>query len=233
MGVLGVLDTGVLLGITIETDAHHQECLQYAVTSERCLVPPASQAEFQYKEPEIRERLHDELTAHRQEVSREVHDENLSPSTIGWIQANLLDREMDTFRFLYAYYEQLRSQSRYDQLLKDQIIYDLEEMEFEVWDDAAADEGGLDSLVNEWSDPVPTYPELERDLLICEGDDPTVCLECHHIAIEHLDESTELATTNPRHFIDHVDGEPESREANILRLTSIASIEDLAWDGTV
>ena len=229
---ISVLDTGVLLGATIEKDTHHEECIDYLRTKETCYVTPAVEREFDTKDRDIRETLSDEISQHRHDVSSEVDDQTLSPSAIDWIRTNLLNQELNSYRFLDQYYQNLRSEARFSTIDRLQVISDLEEMEFEVWEDETEEYGGLESLVDYWDDPIPSYPDVEHELLICEGDDPIVCIEAHHIATEEQP-PTELATANPRHFIRQVGDEPETREANILRVTNLDAVADRSWDGDV
>lgn len=229
---VSVLDTGVLLGATIETDTHHEECIDYLLTKEICYVTPTVKREFDTKDEDIRTTLADEISQHRHDVSTEVDSQILSPNTIDWIRTNLLDRQLNSYRFLEQYYQNLRGEARFSTIDRLQVISDLEEMEFEVWEDESTEYGGLDSLVERWDDPIPSYPNIKRELLIHEGDDPIVCIEAHHIAIEEP-QATELATTNPRHFIRRVGDEPETREENILRVTAIDAVVDRSWDGSV
>lgn len=232
MPEISVLDTGLLLGATVEKDTHHEECIEYLLERDICYVTPTVEAEFEHKGEEIRSTLADEISQHRQDVSTEVENERLSPGTIDWIQTNLLDRSLNSYRFLQEYYQTLRNKARFSNIERLQVVSDLEEMEFEVWEDESESYGGLESLIEYWVDPIPSYPEVERELLIYEGDDPVVCVEAHHIAAQEQP-ATELATTNPRHFIRQVGDEPESREENILRVTDLAAVVDQSWDGTV
>lgn len=227
---ISVLDTGVLLGATIEKDTHHKECINYLLTKRTCYVTPTVEREFDTKDEDIRETLSDEISQHRQDVSVEVENQTLSPSAIDWIRTNLLSQELNSYRFLDQYYENLRDEARFSAIDRLQVISDLEEMEFEVWEDETEEYGGLESLVEYWDRPIPTYPGVKQELLICEGDDPIVCLEAHHIATEKQSQ-TELATTNPRHFIRQVGDEPETREKNILRVTNLDAVVDRSWDG--
>lgn len=226
---ISVLDTGVLIGATIQKDTHHEECIEYLLTKETCFLTPTVEREFDNKEEDIRETLSDEITQHRHDVSNEVDNQTLSPSTIDWIRTNLLTRELNSYRFLSRYYQNLRNEARYATIDRLQVISDLEEIEFEVWQDETEEYGGLESLVEYWDEPIPSYPDVAHDLLIHEGDDPIVCIEAHHIATEKPS-STELATTNPRHFIRQVGDEPETREKNILRVTNLDAVVDQSWD---
>jgi len=233
MGLAKVLDTGVLLGVTIEKDAHHELCYEYVTKGGPCYITPTVDDEFSNKEEEIRGDLHSELTTHRTRFISEVDSDALSPGAIDWVRSNLLDRdEMDSFRYLEAYYQKKRKEARYRRLDKLEVSKDLEDMEMEVWEDAAEDEGGYESLITYWEAGVDEYPEVKRNLLIYEGDDCDVCLEAHHVAT-CIDDDTELGTTNKKHFIDTVAGEPMSREENILAETDLDSIRNLAWDGSV
>lgn len=229
---ISVLDTGLLIGATIEKDTHHEECIEYLLGRDVCYVTPTVEREFEHKDEEIRSTLADEISQHRQDVSTEVDNERLSPEAIDWIRRNLLDRGFKSYRFLERYYQNLRGDARFSNIDRLQVISDLEEMEFEVWEDESESYGGLESLIEYWKVPIPSYPEVERELLIHEGDDPLVCIEAHHIASQEQP-PTELATTNPRHFIRQVGNESETREENILRVTSLAAVVDRSWDGTV
>jgi len=228
-----VLDTGVLIGVSVENDTHHNECVEYVVERSDCYVTPTVEAEFQRKEAEIRTTLSEEISEHRHDVSQEVDQEVASDGVISWIETNLLESVDNAYRCLKAYYENKRREARFRRIDKLEIISDLEEMEMETWEDAAATHGGVSELVSNWDGPIPSYPDVERELLICEGDDPVVCIEAHHIATTSEVTRTELATTNPVHFIRRVDDEDETREENILRVTEIDEIADLSWDGSI
>lgn len=232
MDGISVLDTGVLLGATIEKDTHHEECIDYLLEKDTCYVTQTVEMEFDVKDEEIRTTLADEISQHRHDVSREVDSQTLSTSSIDWIRSNLLDRELNSYRFLEEYYQNLRDRARFSTIDRLQVVSDLEEMEFEIWEDETKEHGGLKSLVKYWDDPIPSYPDIKRELLIHEGDDPIVCIEAHHIATEK-GPPTELATTNPRHFIRQVGDEDETREENILRVTNLAAVVDQSWSGSV
>jgi|AntRauMinimDraft_3_1070383.scaffolds.fasta_scaffold03156_2 predicted nucleic acid-binding protein len=232
MGLAKVLDTGVLLGVTIEKDTHHELCFEYVNDGGTCYVTPTVKQEFGQKENEIRTRLYEEINDHRVEFASEVDSDTLSIGAIDWVRSNLLDRDMDSFRFLAEYYQQKREECRIRNVDKLEVVMELEDMEMEVWEDAAKDKGGLESLYTHWQDGIGDYSDVERDLLIYEGDDDKVCLEAHHIAV-CLDHTTEIGTTNRNHFIKQCGDEEETREDNILRVTELEAVRDLAWDGRV
>ena len=100
-------------------------------------------------------------------------------------------------------------------------------MSHEVYDDASKDLGGLRSITVPWTDPIPRYSSIESDLFLNEND-KQICIEAHHIAL-NCSSDVELATTNPKHFIEHRPGEPVSREDNILNCTDIATVDDLSY----
>lgn len=232
MDLAKVLDTGVLLGVTAEKDAHHELCFDYVADGGTCYVTPTVKKEFSRKENEIRTQLYEEINDHRIEFTSEVNSDTLSVGTIDWVRNNLLDRDMNTFRFLAEYYQQKREECRIRNMDKLEVAMELEAMEMEVWEDAAKDKGGLASLYTCWQNEIEKYPDVERNLLIYEGDDDKVCLEAHHIAV-CLDQTTEIATTNSAHFIEQCEDEEVPREKNILGVTELEAVRDLAWDGQV
>jgi len=228
-----VLDTGVLIGVSVENDTHHHDCIDYVIDKSKCYVTPTVDKEFQRKESEIRTTLSGEIADHRHAVSNEVEQDSISEDVISWIETNLLSRCENAYRCLKTYYADKKDEARIRRIDKLEIISDLEEMEMEVWEDAAERHGGLSELVTYWDDPIPSYRDVERELLICEGDDPVVCVESHHIATTGKSRHTELATTNPVHFVRQVDDEDETRKGNILRVTDLDDVIDLSWGGTV
>jgi predicted nucleic acid-binding protein len=227
-----VLDTGVMLGVTIEKDAHHELCLDYVTAGEPCYVSPTVREEYKRKEKRIRQKLNEEIINHRNDFIDEVESDPLTSGAIDWICSELLDRDMDSFRYLHKYYQRKRNESRIQSVSQLEIEADLEDMEMEIWEDAAKDQGGAESFFVDWDRGLENYAGVERNLLIYEGDDPQVCLEAHHIAAT-LGTPTELGTTNTKHFIEEHEGEESSRENNILTVTALESVHDLAWHGEV
>lgn len=232
MGLAKVLDTGVLIGVTIEKDAHHELCFDYMTDGGTCYVTPTVEKEFGRKEDEIRNRLYKEINNHRVEFDSEVDSSTLSVKAIDWVRNNLLDRKMDSFRFMAKYYQQKREECRIRNVDKLEVTMELEDMEMEVWEDAAKDKGGLESLFTRWQKGIGIYPDVKEGLLVYEGDDKKVCLEAHHIAV-CLNHTTEIGTTNPTHFIKQCGDEKVTRKKNILEVTELESICNLAWDGRV
>jgi predicted nucleic acid-binding protein len=220
-----VLDTGVLIGIAVAQDQHHQNCIEYVTNSDDdTYAPPTVIYEFKDKLGEIRTNLHRVILKHRKSVIKHIGDTELDRTDLVKIREDILDTDINAHRFLFEFYEEIAKDGKIE---RDTLTDLLSDMATEVHDDGASEYGGFSSLVSAWTKDVETYPNVENELLICEGDDPDVCIEAHHIA-EERDEDTELGTTNPRHFIRKQDGEPETRKENILRITSLADVVDLS-----
>ena len=224
-----VLDTGVLIGMCIEIDQHHTKCFDYVVEDDckEIYITPTVGSEFKRISKVVRQKLSQSIGEHRQKVVREFNDEKLGRDRLRYIRDSVLDSKNRSYRFLYEYYsEKLKNRVSVDKL---EILMDLNDMETEVWMDACQEYGGWKSFVSGWNKGIDTYSDVEKDLLVCEGDDPHVCLEAHHVAV-NTGKVTELGTTNPRHFIDKRVGEPESRKDNILRITDLRDVKDLSCD---
>lgn len=220
-----VLDTGVLVGIAVAHDQHHQKCLDFVLESnEASYATPTSVYEFRDKLPEVRNTLSRDIKRHRRTLVKQIGKKRLDRTDLVQIREQILDTELDAHRFLFEFYNQLTQQG---EIKRANLIDRLSDMATEVHEDAATEHGGFNSLVTAWTKGISRYPAIEKDLLISEGDDPDVCLEAHHIAVK-VERETELGTTNPNHFIKHLDNEPESRKNNILRLTDLADIRDLS-----
>lgn len=227
MECVKVLDTGVLIGIAVEQDQHHQECLDYVVNSDGdAYAPPTVIYEFKDKLSDIRNELSREIRQHRKEVIKHTGKKQLNRTDLVKIRENILDTDYEAHRFLFEFYDKIADR---DPVERSTLTNMLSNMATEVHSDGAKEYGGFNSLVSAWTREIDidSYTDVEEKLLICEGDDPDVCIEAHHIA-DTVDEDTELGTTNPRHFIQKVDDEPESRKDNILRVTALVDVVDLS-----
>ena len=225
MGCVKVLDTGVLIGITIAQDQHHEECLNYVVDSDAdAYATPIVGQEFKDKLSEIRDILSREIKKHRKTVIKNFGKNILNRTDIVQIREDILNTDFNSHRFLFEFYEEIAQQGEIE---RSQLANLLSDMATEVYKDGAKEHGGFNSLVSGWSRSMDSYPDVENELLICEGDDPNVCIEAHHVA-KTVNVDTELGTTNPKHFIEKQDGEPESRKENILRVTSLVDVVDLS-----
>lgn len=230
MSHLGVIDTGVLIGFTIEQDQHHENCKDYIIDGghREVILPPTADSEFSNIEQRIRKSLSSEVSEHRQKVQRVVNDDPLDRSGLRFIRDGLLDSDDSerAYSFLYKFYSRLIKERV--QIYVQEIISKLSNIETEVWVDWSQQYGGWKTHVRVWSKGTGQYPSIESNLLICEGDDPDICLEAHHISTLSPTEPTKIATANRRHFIDAVPGEPESREDNIERVTDLKEVIDLS-----
>jgi len=140
-----------------------------------------------------------------------------------YIQRNLIDDDWDVARFLHDYYDDLISGFEVDIL---QLEYDIGDMIAEVGTDPCEEEfGGWRNVVKRWTRGVDPYDRLKSNLLLFEGDDPDVCIEAHHIAIE-TGLPTELGTADG-HFIDQHEKEPRCRKEDILSKTELDDVVDL------
>lgn len=225
MGRVKVLDTGVLIGITVAQDQHHEDCLNYVADPDAdAYATPVVGQEFKDKLDEIRNTLSQEIKQHRKAIIKQFNKSTLNRTDIVQIREDILDTGFDGHRFLFKFYEKIAERGKIE---ASKLTNMLSNMATEVHKDGAKEHGGVNSLVSGWSRGIDSYPDVESELLICEGDDPDVCIEAHHVA-ETVTEGTELGTTNPEHFIRKQDDEEESRRDNILRITSLIDVVDLS-----
>jgi hypothetical protein len=223
---VGVLDTGVLIGICVEKDQHHKNCYEYVVDDDNkdCYATPTVKREFEDVEEHIRTELSREIRKHREKITNEIDEGKLDKDDLHFIRDTLLDKEFRAYTCLYEYYTQkAKTEYRIDKL---ELEFDLNDMETEVWESPVEED--IWNIVEYWDDGVKEDTKVRKSILVKEGDDVEVCMEAHHVA-KTLGLYTELATVNPRHFIEHVKGEPESREENIKRHTKIDEVVDLSY----
>lgn len=225
MSRVRVLDTGVLIGIVVAQDQHHADCIGFVLPSDvEAYATRTAAEEFESKLAKIRHTLSRQIREHRRDVIRQMGDKPLNRTDIVRIREDILNADFEAHRFLYEFYQRIAEEGEIE---RDELTDQLSDMAMEVYDDGAKEYGGFQSLVSAWTRGVDSYPKVERQLLVCEGDDPDVCVEAHHIA-ETEPEPTELGTTNPKHFIRHRQGESESRKDNILRVTALEDVVDLS-----
>lgn len=225
MGRVKVLDTGVLIGVAVAQDQHHQACLDYVADSgDEPYITPTVGDEFEEKLEEIRDQLSREIKQHRSDIIKHVGQTTLDRTDLVKIRENILETDFEAHRFLYEFYEVIAEKG---DISRGELTNMLSNMATEVYYDGAKEYGGVGSLISMWKRDIELDADVEKDLLICEGDDPIVCLEAHHIATT-VQENTELGTTNPQHFIRQQCGESESRKENILRVTALDDIVDLS-----
>jgi predicted nucleic acid-binding protein len=225
MGRVKVLDTGVLIGIAVKQDQHHQECIDYVANSDTsAYATPTVIYEFKDKLRDIRDELNREIRQHRKEIIKHIGKKQLDRTDLVKIREDILETEFEAHRFLFEFYDKIADRG---QIERSELTSLLSHMATEVYNDGAKEHGGFNSLVSAWTRGVDSYPTVEDQLLICEGDDPDVCIEAHHVA-KTIAEDTELGTTNPRHFVQKFDDEPESRKSNILSVTALVDVIDLS-----
>lgn len=200
---IGVLDTGVLIGFTIKNDQHHKTTRDYILNGdpETLYLPPRAKAEFNRVEQIIRNKIHREISSHRQDVIKEVNSATLSQNAIQFIRDGVLDenKQSRAHALLYRYYTDLYKQG--GNISKSQIIRDLSNMETEVQIDRSKKYGGWRSHVTVWLKGTGTYPKLKSNLLLSDQPDLDILIEVHHIAQDQNSKRTEFATANPKDFI--------------------------------
>lgn len=230
MSHIGVIDTNVLIAYTIEQDQHHRNCREYILNGghNRAYLPPTAHAEYNRKEPQIRQYLRSEVNDHRSKVTAEVNSGEHDSYALSHIRNEILNEAQcpHAYPFLYRWYSiliQKRTKIRRKTLLKG-----LSDIQAEIQQDASKPDGGWKSHVSVWNKPIPEYASLKSNLLIHEGDDPQICVEAHHIGGEHSGTPTILATANPSDFYDQNEGEPKSRRDDIVSKTDIDDVKDLS-----
>lgn len=228
MAESSVLDTSVLIGLSIENDQHHKNCYQHVVNCDGdCWVTPTARSEYEDLAPEIRNQLNDEIIQHRQRVQQEVGGDVLQRDELEWIRDNLIannPRKSKSFTYLYEWYNDLMTQ-RFEIHLAE-LIERLSNMETEPLEDAAAEHGGWDRLVQFWNRGSDRYPSVKENLLPT-GNDKEICIEGHHIAVIKGG-IVNLASADSDHC-GKKDTESESREENIERTTKLNSVIDLRY----
>lgn len=219
-----VIDTGVLIGASETLDQHHENCLDYLDEDTAIAwATPTVVDEYEGKIEEIRSALVDEVKEHRERLSERFAGRRLDVGDLVELKENVLDIDLECHRFLYAYYDELRTDSP---IACSEILDMLSDVIEEIREDKSQEKGGIWRLVNKLPGKMPDHPGVRRELLIEPGKDQDICIEAHHIA-ENEDGHTEFATVDKNHFLDKHPGEPESREENVLRVTDILSIEEL------
>jgi len=223
MGRVGVLDTGVLVGMVFAHDQHHDECLEYVRgINGPVYITPCVGNEFSEKSKVIPKELKDEVRAHRKQIIRKYNKDELNVSDIVKIQQQMLSTKDKSHRFLFQYYDEKKGG---DNIKLRELTNDLSDMVMEIGKDACQEYGGFKSLITPWTKGCDSYPTVETNLLVKEGDDKQVCIEAHHVATKEQGD-TELATANPKHFIRRVGDEPVSRKENILDVTNLFDVKD-------
>lgn len=227
---IGVIDTGVLLGFVIKHDQHHKTTKEYIIDADResLYLPPRAETEFSNAESFIRSKLIEEVRNHRNEVIREIPQQQLDNNTIQYIRDQILDEDDQgrAHAFLYRYYTNQYKQSGV--LMRTNLIQDLSNMEYEIQQDQSAQYGGWQDHVDTWSQEIDPDEDLKDNLLLPQSTDLDILIEGHHIAECKSHAPTEFATANPEDFIKHhTETEPQSREDDICKQTEFCNVENL------
>lgn len=219
-----VIDTGVLIGASETLDQHHESCLDYLNEAKAIAwATPTVVDEYEAKINEIRSALVAEVKEHRERLSERFAGRQLDVGDLVELKENVLDVDLNCHRFLYAYYDELRT----DAPIACSVVLDrLSDVIEEIREDKSREKSGIWGLVRKLTGRIPDHPDVRRELLIEAGNDQDICIEAHHIA-ENEDGHTEFATVDKNHFLKKHPGEPESREENVLRVTGIRSIKEL------
>lgn len=219
-----VIDTGVLIGASETLDQHHENCLDYLDEGNAIAwATPTVVGEYEAKIEEIRDTLVDEVMAHRKRLSERFAGRRLDLGDLVELKENVLDTDLKSHRFLYAYYENLRTEVP---IACSEILDRLSDVIEEIREDNSGQNRDIWLMVRKVRGKMPDYPDVRRELLIEPGNDQDICIEAHHIA-ENKNGNTEFATVDKNHFLDKHPNEPESREENVLRVTDINSIKEL------
>lgn len=211
-----LLDTGVIFGYCVPLDQHHIPCDEYVRSNDYALyTTPTVESEFQRMKKSRIQELSTEILEHVRSLKQADLNDSLGPMDIDFIKKRLLDRNKDSYQFLYWYYdEEVGSFAQQNELIKD-----LREFARDIETVAIQRKQDLNSLVEEW-----TQQEKHKEVISClamiHREDRQICIEAHDLAC-CTDGKTEFATVNPQDFID------DGREEAILETTEIDTIQNL------
>lgn len=191
-------------------------------------LPPRAKTEYDRIESRIRNSFRQEVISHRHDVSSQFNSQNVTQDGFQYIRDQILDENQQerAHAFLYRWYTNFYKQDV--TLKKSTVIRGLSNIETEVMKDWSQQYGGWQSHVRVWSRGVDNYPTIESTLLLSDQPDLDILLQAHHIAVKQNPTKVEFSTANPQDFIYQIDGEPKSREDDILDETDIANIENLS-----
>ena len=225
MSAVRIVDTNVAIGLVLMHHKFHDNSWSYTVNAPGDVyLPPTAAGEFTDLKDGIRKELRQEFSKHQGKVLAEfAGKDELDRSDLRYARDGLVDDDMEIADALRDYYDELIEEWHTVNPL--QLECDLGDMYDEVGIDACQENGGWRSVLTVWTKSTGSYSSLKSSLLICEGPDPDVCIEAHHIATSFSD-PTELGTADGD-FIDKVDGEKKSRKQDILNQTDLADVIDL------
>lgn len=210
------LDTGVVFGYCVPLDRHHSRCAGYVADADatRYLTETVEQ-EFQRMKRDRVQELSTAVLDHRRSVANADLDESLGPTDRHYVRNRVLDRNNEAAQFLYRFYDDLDAFVNRDGLLRQ-----LRELARDVESVMLQRKASLDETVQKWSKR-DDHPAVESALSEVHRTDRRLCVEARDLAC-NTGGTTELATVNPRDFVD------EGREELILEATALDAIRDLA-----
>lgn len=227
---VGVIDTGVLIGFTIKKDQHHETTKDYIIDGgpDTIYLPPRAREEYAEIEEYIRTQFKLEIAEHRHNVTSQFDSDTVTRNGFQYIRDQILDEEQQkrAHAFLYRWYTDFYKQNVSLDISTVERL--LSNMEMEVMEDCSTEYGGWESFISRWTLGVEDYPTLKSNLLLSDQPDLDILLEAHHIARRQNPTKVEFGTANPQDFKYHQDGEPMSREENILILTELEAVKDLS-----
>ncbi len=191
------LDTGVLLAFCFQTDSHHINCRDYLTNNEYTFyISENVEEEYYHKEDELVDRYSSAILRHASDLKRSEYEGQLDSLDLNHIRNRMLDESNPAYRFLYRYYA--------DELPQFILVSELEErlrsLSREIEAIALSRKEELDGMVYEW-ERQEDQSHLEEALSAIHPSDRDICLDAHDLAV-HKTADTEVATTNPRDFVD-------------------------------
>lgn len=211
-----LLDTGVVFGYCVPLDNHHDRCSEYVENVNGTLYTTQTvETEFGAMKHDRIQELSNAVLDHRRSVAEADLDGTLGPTDVDHLRNRVLDSDSDAAPCLYRFYDDLGSFVN-----RGEVLDRLSELAREVERVALQRKEALDVAVEEWRKR-DDHPTVRSSLSAIHRTDRRICIEAHDLAC-NTDGETELATVNPRDFVD------DGREELILDATEIDAVRDLA-----
>ncbi|WP_373189962.1 hypothetical protein [Halolamina sp.] len=211
------LDTGVVLAFCFQMDMHHVNCRNYLTDNDHTyFINDDIEEEYNHKEAELVERYSSGILRHVSEIKRSDYEGQLDSMDMSQIRRNFLDTSNPAYRFLTRYY----ANELPNFILVSELEEQLRSLAREIEEMALFRKDEFDGLVYHWEQQGDAG-DLETELAAIHSADRDVCIAAHDLAAHRTGE-TELATTNPRDFVD--DGHRDM----ILEHTALDDVVSLA-----
>ncbi len=211
------LDTGVVLAFCFQTDMHHVRCRNYLTDNGYdYFISDAVEEEYRAKEAVLVNRYSDAIFDHISRLKRSDYEGQLDSMDLSQIQRNFIDQSNPAYRFLTRYY----ANELPNFILVTELEDRLRSLAREIEELALFRKDEFDELVYHW-ERQGEYPDLEASLSAIHTSDRGMCVDAHDLAA-HKTAGTELATTNPRDFVD------EGHRDLILQHTALEDVVSLA-----